>query len=84
MSQIGFELGGMWESSSWAIAIDYQCSGDFGNPCKHCHSIRQDMHGHAVSWICPRVVIAENEAGHSSTGVCADCIMDALAELERP
>lgn len=27
---------------------------------------------------CPRVVIAKNYAGHATTGVCLDCILDAV------
>ncbi|MFA5187638.1 MAG: hypothetical protein WC551_14250, partial [Patescibacteria group bacterium] len=56
---------------------------------KHCHSDHIVTHNRAASiggtfeervWICPRVVIATNEGGGNSTGVCADCILEALGD----
>lgn len=32
-------------------------------------------------WVVPRVVVATNEGGYNSTGVCLDCILDAAKTL---
>ena len=33
-------------------------------------------------WVIPRVVVAVNEGGYDSTGVCADCIVEAVGESQ--
>ncbi len=58
---------------------------DFGAPCPHAMSVSREpakdggRDCEQESWTVPRVVVAHNEAGHASTGVCCDCLADALA-----
>jgi hypothetical protein len=80
-----FKEGCMWEGDPWSIEASHECSGDGGGrPCRHCHSFTDKVHKRydgstftEIVWVCPRVVVARNEAGHNSTGVCLDCILDA-------
>lgn len=87
---IEIDEGQMWEAGPWKLATDHECTSyGGGRPCRHSHSIapaaprrRADgrLYNHSETvWIVPRIVIAENEGGHNSTGVCADCIVEALA-----
>ena len=86
-----FEHGCMWEGGEWIIDIDHECSSFGGGmPCKHCHS-KQTKHkpnayGGTYSqevWICPTVIIAANEGGYNTTGVCLQCVLDAAKLVER-
>lgn len=66
--------GILWENGWW---VDYDVVVNlFGESerCRHCY----EDHG---SVVCPRVVVAENEGGHNSTGVCLDCILEASRQL---
>lgn len=85
--------GGMWEFPEWEVEFDYECSS-YGIPtserCKHCREITKKEHKRSDgskfyedTWICPRVVVARNEGGYNSTGVCLDCILDYAAPKER-
>ena len=80
-----FKDGSMWEGGGFTIDTNHICSqyGD-GEMCKHCHSKTVIVHKrhdgttyNEDTWTCPKVVIATNEGGHNSTGVCLDCIMEA-------
>lgn len=84
--------GCMWEGSSWELVLNHECSDlDYGKPCKHCYGEtikvipRCDGSTWEVRvWICPRLVVAYNEAGRSSTAICLDCILEAEASLRLP
>jgi len=83
-----FPEGGMWEHAQWELWEEVECSASGGqHPCRHCHSERKEgkllPNGNPASpsdwtWICPRVVVAYNEGGCNTTGVCADCIVEAM------
>jgi hypothetical protein len=80
--------GVMWEDNPWRIEFDSVCSSNGGKPCRHCHGEHEVTHERrdkstytTREWICPRVVVAQNEAGNNSTGVCLDCILDAAKTL---
>lgn len=83
-----FDSGCMWEGPEWFIKENEECSGYSSIPCKHCYGDHQNV-GTSIDgstfeervWVCPRVVVAYNEGGYASTGVCLDCILDAAAEL---
>lgn len=82
-----FTEGAMWEGYPWRIEFNHECSGYSGTPCRHCHGDHVVAHKrHDGSqfterkWICPRVVVALNEAGYNSTGVCLDCILKAVKD----
>jgi hypothetical protein len=84
-----FAVGGQWENAAWEIvhnAIVSMWSG--GSPCPHCGKPFTQFGHHtngkrfdSQHWICPRVVVAYNEGGFSSTGVCLDCILEAAHAL---
>jgi len=84
-----FNIGGMWEYSSWVVRFDETCVGFLGaSPCPHCYGERMVTHTRfdnstydTREWTCPRVVVALNEAGCNSTGVCLDCILDAAKKI---
>jgi hypothetical protein len=79
-----FQDGAMWEDGPWFIHEGEECSKNGGGaPCKHCHSERVITHECYTEtvWTCPRVVVATNEAGHNSTGVCLDCILEAARSV---
>ena len=73
--EIEFSAGGIWEEKSWYIYCNYVMDNReariFNKPCRHCYE--NERH----HWVCPFVVVAINEGGHNSTGVCLECIMEA-------
>ena len=80
-----FEIGGMWGRSGWQIISNVRCEGREGlvYPCLHCTGIRKTKTGRdRQEWICPRMVVAEDAEGLSTTGVCLDCILDAAKKIE--
>lgn len=75
-----FKDGCMWEGGGFSINTDYECSEmGGGKMCQHCHS--KETKDKTTVWICPKVVIASNEGGYNSTGVCLDCIIEAAQSL---
>jgi hypothetical protein len=77
-----FNEGGMWEDSQFTIETDVPISIYHGTiPCKHCHSITE-FDG-VRKCICPTIVIALNEGGFNSTGVCLDCIIEASEKIKK-
>ena len=83
--EIKFENGGIWEEYQWKIRFDYEHRYDKSEemPCKHCHDEREVSHTNSfgTTWTdkactVPRVVVATNEGGCNSTGVCMDCIIE--------
>ena len=89
-----FSSGCMWEGFDWKISMNVECSELGGRePCRHCHDVhieqRQSADGDPYTekvWICPAVVIAINEGGCASTGMCLQCILEAAKttpELEK-
>ena len=80
MEPLEFEQGGLEEDFPWKISFDYLVYRE-NQPCQHCHSKHiSDDYFKEVAWICPRVVIARNEGGWSSTAVCLDCILEAAQD----
>jgi hypothetical protein len=69
--KIKIDSGGTYEFAHWEIAINDPVSVE---PCKHCFK-------EGSLTLCPRVVVAFNEAGYNSTGVCLDCIVEAAAKI---
>jgi hypothetical protein len=54
-------------------------------PCRHAHSPEEVPPKDGWSsgrrwWIIPRVLVAYNEGGYCSTGVCLDCLERELGE----
>lgn len=89
---IKFKEGGMWEFNDWKVVINCECSESGGIvPCKHCHSERIKEHKQDDGsiwlkekvWICPYVVVVHNESGFNSTGICLDCILEAVEKIKK-
>ena len=87
---VSFNEGGMWEEKGFEIKLDCEIKDESTkeNICRHCHTITEKEKTlnngkkyKLYSWICPRVVIAYNESGYNSTGVCLDCIIEAEKTL---
>jgi hypothetical protein len=83
-----FTEGAMWEGIPWSININELCNGTLSKPCKHCHSYKEVVHtGYNgciytnPEWICPKVIEVYNEGGHCSTGLCLDCLLEAVGKL---
>ena len=69
---------------------------DEHQPCRHAvdverfpeRQVRDSIRGHMFTrpaykeWTVPRVLVAYNEGGYCSTGICADCARDALNTLD--
>ena len=58
--------------------------------CAHAHSLRVkvDKRPDGSTWdeyvaIVPFVVIEDNEGGHNSTGVCAECVSEGLEKMKK-
>ena len=57
-------------------------------PCPHAQNLKREptLDGtepaERESWTVPRVIEAWNEAGHASTGVCMDCVLDFAESLK--
>ncbi len=91
MKEYKFKHGCMWEGGPFFISVESEITDtDGGEMCKHCHSRKVTIETTAyglkykkVKWICPRVVIASNEGGHNTTGVCLDCILEAAKTLPK-
>jgi len=89
--------GGLWEEDRWELRMNVEVrtrttrENDKVTPsCPHCGPIQERVHVRAwdggSTWsefycICPRVIVAINEGGYNSTGICADCVFEALKGL---
>ncbi len=71
---IVFNEGCLWEEVEWKIRFDV-LREKYDLTCRHCLVTAEGSS-------CPRVVIAKNEGGYNSTGVCLDCILEAAATLK--
>jgi len=61
--------GGIWENKNIEIFNNYKLN-KYDNPCPHTKNGRV-----------PIVIVVENEAGYSTTGVCYQCIKQAMKEI---
>lgn len=81
--------GGLWEESEFEISENVEVRG-IEQPCPHAHSRKVNQHQsydgtfwETIDWTCPFVVVAKNEGGYNSTGVCLDCILEAAKKIGR-
>lgn len=80
-----FTEGALWDDNGWEIHHHAEVRKWEGHlPCKHASAIhtkeqrRADGSTYSVEcWIIPRAVVAYNEGGYCTTGVCMDCILEA-------
>jgi hypothetical protein len=81
------DTGGLWEYANYEIQfnVNVMTYHDDIKPCKH--AINAHISGDTLSdgpshWVCPRAVVALNEGGYNSTGVCLDCIIEVAQDLQ--
>lgn len=81
---IKIKSGGMWEEKKWEIRLNCWVYEGGKVKCEHCvdditeRIFRSDgCYFDTIYTKCPRVVVAINEGGCNSTGVCLDCILEA-------
>jgi ribosomal protein L37AE/L43A len=77
-----FDEGVMWDDIPFILSIDEEIEreDDEPAPCRHCRDSGATKLDRKI-WICPTVVIAKNEGGHNSTGVCLNCILDGAKSV---
>jgi hypothetical protein len=89
-SEYHFKQGAVWEDYGFSILTDYLHTYNENDlsACVHAHSFCDEEHTAyggkkytTRSWIVPRVAKAWNEAGYCTTGICVDCILEALIKL---
>jgi hypothetical protein len=73
--------GSLWEGPSFEIHTDYILS-NYEEHCRHCRGpfTRELLTNKLVPeyYICPVVIVAHNEGGYNSTGLCGLCVKEAL------
>jgi hypothetical protein len=89
--KIKYDIGGMWEFSSWEVFFEHKCSSyGGGEPCKHSRMLpfeaKKAVDGSVYNekekeWISPRVIVVKNEGGYNSTGLCADCVLEVFNKI---
>ena len=85
-----FQVGGMWESREWEIQHDVEVKEE--RRCPHCGPICDKRWPDGPLWTgpvyiekvcrCPRVIVAQDEVRSDATGVCLDCVLDAVKERQ--
>jgi hypothetical protein len=62
------------------VQADFYRKGE--RTCRHAGPFQTEQltHGKEKGYRLPRLVVAWNQGGHDVTGVCADCIAEALVE----
>ena len=86
--------GGIWECNSFIIYKNYiQKIEDGYQPCEHCSESfevigfsfkKENGYREVVKAVkIPNLIVASNEGGYSNTGVCGDCIREALEENKK-
>lgn len=76
----------LWESFPVNISLNRRIATD-EKPCKHAHSRKvitskdyREKPFKEATWVVPIVVIATNEGGYNTTGVCFDCLKEQVDE----
>lgn len=64
--------GGLWDDPDIEVRLNHTFSNYGPQPCRHC------VEKGGNYWFCPVVIVASNEGGFNSTGVCLDCIIEHL------
>ena len=82
-------LGGLWEFKEWTLLDDEEVR-DPATVCAHAVHVR-DEHNYSrvdpsYTWVNEvyrfrRVIVAKNEGGYNSTGLCGDCVLAALTRI---
>lgn len=87
--RLKLSMGGLWEKYEPELAFNYPVDDAEGINCPHLSEkyivrvYRYDGSYYDTIYAnCPRVVIATNEGGYNSTGVCLDCLIEQVNELK--
>lgn len=92
LGEVSIEEGGMWEERGWKVGLfcGVPLYESAERPCPHCAFVyavdRKSYNGSIYRWhyaVCPRVIIAKNEGGFSTTGVCLDCVLGSAEGIGR-
>jgi len=78
-----FKKGGVWDEEKWKIKINHIEKASSFTGCNHCINIITGMTQFEKIWVVPRVVVADNDDGLNSTGICLDCILEAAEYLKK-
>ena len=71
-----FKEGCLWDENPWYIQ-ERRLDSHYHQACKHC-TWEDERYFTCIA------VIADNEGGHNSTGVCLQCILEAAKSIEQP
>ena len=89
VKEVKYDKGGLWEENQIKIAYNYPIYCADSVNCTHLgpkytvRDFRNDgTHFDTIYANCPRVIIAENEGGFNSTGVCLDCVLENIEKGE--
>lgn len=80
--------GALWEEYPWELRFDFISEVEYLRPCKHCSDVWEEertifKYTNTVEVTkCPRVIVAWNEGKYNSTGVCLDCVLEALDKIK--
>lgn len=76
-TEVVVDAGGLWEGSAWTVLFNEEVTSHNGSnpPCKHGHSLTR-LDERTEQWICPYAIVAWNEGGHNTTGVCLECVLE--------
>lgn len=76
--------GGLWEEPQWIIEKDCEFSlwpNEQKLACPHAKDCESTTAWGAPLFSVPYAIIAINEGGHGSTGVCLLCVLEAAKQL---
>ena len=89
IKEVKYDKGGLWEENKIKIAYDYPIYCADSVNCPHLgpkyavRDFRPDgSYFDTIYANCPRVIIAKNEGGCNSTGVCLDCVLENIEKGE--
>ena len=89
VKEVEYDKGGLWEKNKIKIVYDYPIYDADKSNCSHLSSkyivrnFRNDgTHFDTIYANCPKVIIAKNEGGCNSTGVCLDCVLENIEKGE--
>jgi hypothetical protein len=76
--------GGLWEETDWIVRLNVVISPParcphlkrLGKVERQYSTVFGDKADETEFFVAPRVIVAENEGGCNTTGVCFDCVLD--------
>lgn len=90
METIVIEKGSYGDFPHWEIEVRSNVGNYDVVPCFHAILITEThpewsenalTNPDKTQFLIPRLAVAYNEGGHRSTGICIDCILEAIAKL---